>query len=55
MLALGREVPKASAQALATASIGFPQHIHGYLTGACDAISWRGCLAEGAPLSEALG
>lgn len=54
MLALGHEVPRASAQALATASMGFPQHIHGYLAGACDAVSRHGCLAEGAPLSEAL-
>lgn len=54
LLALGHEVPKTSAQALATASMGFPQHIHGYLAGACEAISRHGCLAEGAPLSEAL-
>ena len=54
MLALGHEVPKASAQALATASMGFPEHIHGYLAAACEAISRHGCLAEGAPLSAAL-
>ena len=33
--ALGGTIPKQGAAALATMSQGFPQHIHGYITGAC--------------------
>lgn len=41
-------------QALAKASQGFPQHIHGYLAGALAAIAQHGRLAEGAALKTAL-
>ena len=41
-------------QALATASQGFPQHIHGYLAAALDAIDEHGGLDEGPPLQSAL-
>ena len=54
LLALGHEVPEFCAKELAQASMGFPQHVHGYLAGACEAISHHGCLAEGAPLAQAL-
>lgn len=54
MLALGHAIPQASAKALANASHGFPQHIHGYLAGALDAIAKHGNLARGAPLDDAL-
>ena len=48
LLALvGHKVPKPCAEALATASHGFPQHIHGYLAGAVDAIAKHGHLDEG--------
>ena len=39
---------------LAEASMGFPQHVHGYLAGACEAISRHGRLTKGAPLTEAI-
>ena len=54
MLALGHDIPRGSAKALAAASMGFPQHIHGYLAGACEAISRHGNLAEGPSLAKAL-
>ena len=54
MRALGHQIPTASAAALAKASHGFPQHIHGYLAGALDAIAEHGSLASGAALSAAL-
>ena len=54
LLALGHEVPERCAEELAQATMGFPQHVHGYLAGACESISRHGRLAEGAPLTEAL-
>ncbi len=54
MLALGHDIPQPGVQALAEASMGFPQHIHGYLAGACEAISRHGSLMDGPPLSAAL-
>ena len=54
LLALGHEIPAPCARELARASMGFPQHVHGYLAGACEAISRHGRLAEGASLTEAL-
>ena len=54
LLALGHDVPHSCAKALAEASMGFPQHIHGYLAGACEAISRHERLADGASLREAL-
>ena len=54
MLALGHDIPHTCVQALAEESMGFPQHIHGYLAGACGAISLHGRLLEGPSLSEAL-
>ena len=55
LLALvGTEVPKASREALAAASHGFPQHIHGYLAGAVAAIAKHGHLDEGPSLTDAL-
>ena len=40
--ALGHDINAAAADALARASMGFPQHIHGYLEGACEAIRRHG-------------
>ena len=54
LLALGHDVPQSCAKALAEASMGFPQHIHGYLASACEAISRHERLKEGASLTEAL-
>lgn len=54
LLALGHEVPERCAEELAQATMGFPQHVPGYLAGACESISRHGRLAEGAPLTEAL-
>ena len=48
MAALGQPVADASAIALAKASQGFPQHIHGYLSGALEAIAKHGSLDDGA-------
>ena len=50
----GHEVPDESALALAAASQGFPQHIHGYLAGALSAIAEHGHLQPGAALTSAL-
>ena len=50
----GHEVPEESAIALAAASQGFPQHIHGYLAGALSAIAEHGHLQPGAALTSAL-
>ena len=50
----GHEVPEESALALAAASQGFPQHIHGYLAGALSAIAEHGHLQPGAALTSAL-
>ena len=54
LLALGHDVPEPCAKKLAEASMGFPQHVHGYLAGACEAISRHGRLTKGAPLTEAI-
>ena len=54
MLALGYEMPEASIAALAKSSQGFPQHIHGYLRGAVEAIEQHGNLAPGPALDAAL-
>lgn len=54
LLALGHEIPATCAQELAQASMGFPQHVHGYLAGACEAVARHGRLASGVPLTEAL-
>ena len=54
LLALGHDVPAPCAEELARASMGFPQHVHGYLAGACETISRHGGLTKGAPLTEAL-
>ena len=54
MLALGHQIPGPCVAALAAASCGFPQHIHGYLEGAVSAIATHGELATGAPLDDAL-
>ena len=54
MRAMGHDIPEPAAAALAKASYGFPQHIHGYLQGALDAIAEHGSLAAGAALTAAL-
>ena len=54
MKALGREVPEAQAQRLAEESQGFPQHIHGYLNGACTAYDACGSLETESAMDEAL-
>ena len=55
LLALvAHDVPKPSREALAAASRGFPQHIHGYLATAVAAIAKHGHLDEGPSLAEAL-
>ena len=54
MAALGHEIAKTCAVALALASQGFPQHIHGYLNGALEAIARHGALATGRSLDDAL-
>ena len=54
MLAMGHEIPKACVVALANASQGFPQHVHGYLNGAIEAIEKYGNLAVGRSLDHAL-
>ena len=50
----GHNVPLESARALADASQGFPQHIHGYMEGALLAIAARGHLDDDAALTSAL-
>ena len=50
----GHDVPQESAMALAAASQGFPQHVHGYLAGALSAIAEHGHLADDAALQSAL-
>ena len=52
--ALGHVIPEACADALAKASQGFPQHIHGYLAAALQAIEEHGSLEEGPSLQAAL-
>ena len=54
MAALGHGISEACAAALARASQGFPQHIHGYLNGALEAIAANGALAPGRSLDDAL-
>lgn len=54
MRALGHEIPAPCARALAKASQGFPQHIHGYLAAALEAIRQHACLDEGESLTSAL-
>ena len=54
MRALGHGVPEACSEALAKASQGFPQHIHGYLAAALQAIEEHGALDKGPSLQSAL-
>ena len=54
LLALGHEIPEASVAALAKASQGFPQHTHGYLRGAIEAIDKHSNLEPGPSLDAAL-
>ena len=54
MRALGHAVSGPCADALATASQGFPQHIHGYLAAALKTIAEHGALDEGPSLQAAL-
>ena len=54
MEALGRDIPKAQARCLAKESQGFPQHIHGYLNGACAAYDAYGSLESESAMNEAL-
>ena len=54
MQALGHAVPRQCADALAAASQGFPQHVHGYLAAALEAIAEHGALDEGPSLQSAL-
>ena len=54
MQALGHGVPEACSEALAKASQGFPQHIHGYLAAALQAIDEHGALDKGPSLQSAL-
>ena len=54
MQALGHTIPQACAEALAQASQGFPQHIHGYLAAAQQAIREHGGVEEGPSLRAAL-
>ena len=52
--ALGHTIPEACVDTLANASQGFPQHIHGYLAGALQAIEEHGGFDEGPSLQAAL-
>ena len=52
--ALGVGIDKARAGPLATASMGFPQHIHGYLRGAVEAAAQHGNLDSDAAIDDAL-
>ena len=54
MDALDLPIDRRCAVALAQASYGFPQHIHGYLEGACEAIEKYGALDSDAALTAAL-
>lgn len=51
--ALGGDIPKQSAAALAKMSQGFPQHLHGYIEGACFAYDKHGGLDSSTALAEA--
>ena len=52
--ALGVDIDEARAGPLATASMGFPQHIHGYLRGAVEAAAQHGNLDSDAAIVDAL-
>ena len=54
MAAMGYEIPDAGVAALAGASQGLPQHVHGYLRGAALAIAEHGDLEPGPALDAAL-
>ena len=54
MRAMGYEIAGEHVVALAKASQGFPQHIHGYLKGAVEAISRHGSLETERSLEDAL-
>ena len=51
--ALGGDIPKPSAVTLAEMSQGFPQHVHGYIEGACAAYDKHGGLDSSTALDEA--
>lgn len=53
MQALGGEIPKQGAATLAQMSQGFPQHIHGYIKGACAAYDKHGGLDSRAAIDDA--
>lgn len=53
MQALGGEIPKQGAATLAQMSQGFPQHIHGYIRGACAAYDKHGGLDSPAAIDDA--
>ena len=54
MAALGCRIPDDCAAALAQASHGLPQHIHGYLRGALEVIQEHGRIAAGETLAQAV-
>ena len=51
--ALGGNIPKQAAAALAKMSQGFPQHVHGYIEGACFAYDKHGGLDSSTAVNEA--
>lgn len=51
--ALGGDIPKPRAATLAKMSQGFPQHVHGYIEGACAAYDMHGGLDSSAAVDEA--
>lgn len=51
--ALGGDIPTPSAAALAKMSQGFPQHVHGYIEGACAAYDKHGGLGSSAAVDDA--
>ena len=53
MQALGGHIPKQGAATLAKMSQGFPQHIHGYIKGACFACDKHGGLDSAIAIDEA--
>ena len=54
MEALGRGIDESQARLLATESQGFPQHIHGYLSGACAVYDAHGSLRPPGAFDAAL-
>ena len=54
LASLGHGIDEASASALASASMDFPQHIHGYVEGALESISKHGSLTPQVALQDAL-